>query len=127
MEIDLRQLAQSALKYWWLVVFLPLAVGVLAFLYTSRQDSLYRAEASLEVRASAVNDNAYDVLLGSERQARTYRVPVPATATGAVDVSVRLRFRSFPPYKARAQGKGDLVAQIPIFEMADDARTVLLQ
>jgi hypothetical protein len=42
-------------------------------------------------------------------------------------VAVRLRFRSFPPYKARAQGEGDLVPQIPIFEVAADSRTVLLQ
>jgi capsular exopolysaccharide synthesis family protein len=73
LDVDLRQLAQSALKYWWVIVALPLAFGVLAFLYTSRQDPLYRAEVSLEVRASATNDNAYDILLGSERQAKTYQ------------------------------------------------------
>ena len=73
MDVDLRQLAHSARKYWWLVIALPLALVVLAFVYTSRQAPLYRAEVSLEVRASATNDNAYDVLLGSERQAKTYQ------------------------------------------------------
>ena len=73
LDVNLRQLAQSALKYWWLIVALPIALGALAFVYTSRQDPLYRAEVSLEVRASATNDNAYDILLGSERQAKTYQ------------------------------------------------------
>jgi hypothetical protein len=74
--------------------------------------------------ATGIRESLLEV---GERQARTYQVPVPATVTGAVDVAVRLRFRSFPPYKARAQGEGDLVPQIPIFEVAADSRTVLLQ
>jgi polysaccharide biosynthesis transport protein len=73
LDVDLRQLLHSALRYWWLVIVLPLALGVLAFLYTARQDPMYRAEVSLEVRASSTNDNAYDILLGSERQAKTYQ------------------------------------------------------
>jgi len=73
LDVDLRQLAHSAFRYWWLVIALPLALGFLAFIYTSRQDPLYRAEVSLEVRASSTNDNAYEILLGSERQAKTYQ------------------------------------------------------
>ncbi|HET7055844.1 MAG TPA: polysaccharide biosynthesis tyrosine autokinase [Thermomicrobiales bacterium] len=73
MDVDLRQLFHSALRYWWLVIALPIALGVMAFLYTARQDPMYRAEVSLEVRASSTNDNAYDILLGSERQAKTYQ------------------------------------------------------
>ena len=85
MDVDLRQLAHSALRYWWLVIALPLALGALAFIYTSRQDPLYRAEVSLEVRASSTNDNAYEILLGSERQAKTYQrlVKDPAVLSAA--------------------------------------------
>jgi tyrosine-protein kinase len=85
LDVDLRQLAHSALRYWWLVIALPLALGALAFIYTSRQDPLYRAEVSLEVRASSTNDNAYEILLGSERQAKTYQrlVKDPAVLSAA--------------------------------------------
>jgi non-specific protein-tyrosine kinase len=72
LEVDLRQLARSALKWWWLLVALPVVLATLAFLYTSRQDPLYLAEISLEVRTSG-QENAYDALLGSERQAKTYQ------------------------------------------------------
>lgn len=71
-DVDLRQLAQRARRWWWLIVAIPAALAVLAFVYTSRQDQLYLAEVSLEVKTSA-NDNAYDALLGSERQAKTYQ------------------------------------------------------
>ncbi len=73
MDVDLRQLARSALKWWWLLIAIPLVFGVLAFLYSSTQPSLYRADVSLDVRTSSTNDSAYDVLLGSERQAKTYQ------------------------------------------------------
>lgn len=73
LDVDLRQLARSALKWWWLVVALPVLFGSLAFVYTSRQAPLYLAEVSLDVRTSSTNDSAYDVLLGSERQAKTYQ------------------------------------------------------
>jgi polysaccharide biosynthesis transport protein len=72
LEVDLRQLARSALKWWWLLVALPVVLATLAFLYTSRQAPLYLAEVSLEVRTSG-QENAYDALLGSERQAKTYQ------------------------------------------------------
>ncbi|HWN80678.1 MAG TPA: hypothetical protein VNM87_01140, partial [Candidatus Udaeobacter sp.] len=74
--------------------------------------------------ATGIQEHLLEV---NERAARTYRVPVPATATGAVEIAVRLRFRPFPPYKARAQGRAELVNQIPIFDMESDSRTVLLQ
>jgi len=61
------------------------------------------------------------------REAKSYRVPVPATAAGQVDIQVRLRFRPFPPYKARAEGRSDLVPQIPIFDMESESRTVPLR
>jgi hypothetical protein len=74
--------------------------------------------------ATGIVENLLDPF---ERQERTYRVPVPATAVGSVEIAVRLRFRPFPPYKARAQGHTDLVDQIPIFEMAADSRSVPLR
>jgi capsular exopolysaccharide synthesis family protein len=72
LDVDLRQLARSARKYWWLLVALPLVFGGLAFVYTSRQAPQYLAEVSLDVRTSSNNEGSYDVLLGSERQAKTY-------------------------------------------------------
>jgi hypothetical protein len=74
--------------------------------------------------ATGIRENLLDY---KEAQARTYRVPVPPTAAGGIQIAVRLRFRPFPPYKARAQGQADLVDQIPIFEMESDTRTVLLR
>jgi hypothetical protein len=56
-----------------------------------------------------------------------YRIGVPAGAAGPVHVAVRLRFRAFPPYKARSLGHADLVDRIPIFEMAAAARDVVLR
>jgi hypothetical protein len=43
---------------------------------------------------------------------------------GPVEVTVRLLFRPFPPYKARRLGRQDLVGEIPIFEMASADRLV---
>jgi hypothetical protein len=63
----------------------------------------------------------------NESRTASYRVPVPAVAAGPVEVAVRLRFRPFPPFKVRRLGRGDLVAEIPIFEMADAARTVAVR
>lgn len=63
---------------------------------------------------------------GASRSA-TYRVGVPVGAPGPVHVAVRLRFRPFPPFKARRLGHEDLVERIPIFEMAAAARDVVLR
>jgi hypothetical protein len=40
---------------------------------------------------------------------------------------VRLRFRAFPPFKARQLGRADLVSQIPIFDMETAERTVAVR
>jgi hypothetical protein len=56
-----------------------------------------------------------------------YRVHVPPAAVGPVQVAVRLRFRPFPPFKARRLGRSDLLAEIPIFEMAEAAQPVVLR
>ena len=72
LDVDLRQLAQRARRWWWLIVAIPAALAIVAYFYTARQSPLYLAEVSLEVKTST-SDNAYDALLGSERQAKTYQ------------------------------------------------------
>jgi len=72
LDVDLRQLAQRARRWWWLILAIPAALAIVAYFYTARQSPLYLAEVSLEVKTSTT-DNAYDALLGSERQAKTYQ------------------------------------------------------
>ncbi len=66
MDVDLRQLLRSALRWWWLILAIPVAAGVLAFAYTSRQTPLYLAEASLQVTTSGSSGESLNVLLGFE-------------------------------------------------------------
>lgn len=44
-----------------------------------------------------------------------------------VNVRVRLRFRSFPPYLLRSLGRAELVSKLPIFEMEEYETTISLQ
>lgn len=76
LDVDLRQLLRSALRWWWLIVAIPLATGALAFVYTSRQQPMYLAEASLQVTTSANTDDSLNVLLGFEQKAENYRLLV---------------------------------------------------
>jgi non-specific protein-tyrosine kinase len=76
LDVDLRQLLRSAQRWWWLIVAIPLATGVLAFVYTSRQTPLYLAEASLQVTTSAQTDDDLNVLLGFGQKAENYRLLV---------------------------------------------------
>lgn len=76
MDVDLRQLLRSALHWWWLIVAIPVATGVLAFVYTSRQTPLYLAEASLQVTTSGSTDDSLNVLLGFEQKAQQYQLLV---------------------------------------------------
>jgi hypothetical protein len=62
-----------------------------------------------------------------ERRTRTYRVPVPPAVNGPITVSVRLLFRPLPPYKVRAAGAPELVARIPIFDMAAAERAIAVR
>ena len=73
MDVDLRQVLRSVRRWWWLLIAIPALSGGLALLYTTQQEPRYLAEAALEVRTSANTDNTYNVLLGSERQAKTYQ------------------------------------------------------
>ncbi|MDZ7268346.1 MAG: cytochrome c family protein [candidate division KSB1 bacterium] len=55
-----------------------------------------------------------------------YRIPLAGSLRGAVHLEVRLRFRSLPPYFLRALGLGDLVAKVPIVDMAVVQRVIPL-
>lgn len=48
-----------------------------------------------------------------------YTVPVPATGTGPLTVSVRLRYRNLPPHLLRDLGIGDLRPKLRIVEMQE--------
>ncbi len=48
-----------------------------------------------------------------------YVIPVPAEAIGPLQVQVKLRFRSFPPFILRKVGLGDLVAKVPVIDMCE--------
>ncbi len=78
MDVDLRQLLRSALRWWWLIVAIPVATSVLAFVYTSRQTPMYLAEASLQVTTSGSADESLNVLLGFEQKAQQYQLLVSA-------------------------------------------------
>jgi len=52
--------------------------------------------------------------------------PPPGGWTGELEVSVRLRFRAFPPYLLRALGLSELVARLPIFDMEQELRRVAI-
>ena len=52
-----------------------------------------------------------------------YSFTVPANVT-ELDISVRLLFRSFPPYLFRAINKADLVDELIVFEMASTQITI---
>ncbi len=49
----------------------------------------------------------------------SYKIVVPATATGPINLDVQLRFRSLPPYFLRELHLGDLVAKVPIVDMEE--------
>ena len=106
MDVDLQQLLRSAQRWWWLIIAIPLGLGALALVYTSRQTPLYLAEASLQVSNTASTDSVYNGLLGSERQAKTYQrlVSDPAVLepagqrvdppVAAVDLAKQIRART---------------------------------
>ena len=67
------------------------------------------------------------LLIVNETRTERYEIPVPATHADPIALEVRLLFRPFPPYKARAEGENDVAARIPIFEMASDTRSIAVR
>lgn len=58
-----------------------------------------------------------------ESRAAEYQLDVPASAD-ALELSVRLRFRSFPPYLLRAIGMEELLPNLLIFDMQKFEQTI---
>jgi hypothetical protein len=56
-----------------------------------------------------------------------YRIPVPSSFSGAINLEVKLRFRSLPPYFLRELNLGHLVAKVPIADMAEARGAVGVQ
>ena len=59
----------------------------------------------------------------NETRTVNYAVDVPAGTAGPLQVEIKVRFRSFPPYVMRALGTESLLP-IPIIDMAETTRTV---
>jgi len=60
-----------------------------------------------------------------ESKSGIYFIEIPSNVGNSVDIRVRLRFRTFPPYFIRDDAP-ELVAEIPVFEMAEYKRTVVI-
>jgi hypothetical protein len=58
-----------------------------------------------------------------ETRTADYAVTVPGGTAGPLQVEIKVRFRSFPPYVMRALGTESLLP-IPIIDMAETVRTV---
>lgn len=54
-----------------------------------------------------------------------YSVPIPANPGSTINARVRLRFRPFPPYSIR-DGASELIERIPVFEMAESEKSVIV-
>ena len=54
-----------------------------------------------------------------------YNIQAPAMA-GNVDISFRLRFRSFPPYLFRSIGKAELIQELIIFDMETFQKNIIV-
>jgi hypothetical protein len=52
-----------------------------------------------------------------------YRIEAPSLGT-TLELSVRLHFRSFPPYLLRAIGREDLLPELIVFDMDDYNQTI---
>ncbi len=48
----------------------------------------------------------------------SYKLVLPQNLSGEINLEVTLRFRALPPYFLRELGLGDLVAKVPIWDMA---------
>jgi capsular polysaccharide biosynthesis protein len=75
LELELRHLIGYARRWWWLLLTLPVAVGLLAYVFTSRQQPLYAATATLLIRPaqSSATTNDFTALQSGQRLATTYQ------------------------------------------------------
>ena len=75
MELELRHLIGYARRWWWLLLALPVAVGLLAYVFTSRQQPLYSATATLLIRPAqtSATNNDFTALQSGQRLATTYQ------------------------------------------------------
>lgn len=77
--LDLRRYIGMFLSYWWLMLLLPVVGGVLGYFYSSNQERVYEARATLLVQQRrALSPTPSDFTL-SEQLASTYGRLVRAT------------------------------------------------
>jgi hypothetical protein len=72
-------------------------------------------------QAKTVENNLIPAL--GERTA-SYDIKLPANISGEITLDVALRFRTLPPYFLRELGLNDLVAKVPIVDMASMTKQV---
>lgn len=65
--------------------------------------------------AKSVENNLIPAFASSTAE---YEIPIAANLVGEITLEVTLRFRSLPPYFLRELGLGELVAKVPIVDMA---------
>lgn len=70
--------------------------------------------------ASSVENNTIPAF---ESRTSAFEIPVPSGLSG-LELRVRLRFRSFPPYVFRKIDKEDLVSELRIFDMETFQQTI---
>lgn len=74
MGLNVKTLIENARRWWWLLIGLPLLLGVLAFGVGARQTPMYASTVTLQVGSSQSGDASdYDSFLLAEGMATTYR------------------------------------------------------
>ncbi|MFQ5572210.1 MAG: multiheme c-type cytochrome [Rhodothermales bacterium] len=61
-----------------------------------------------------------------DSKSKTYMIPLPAGLGPTIEVGVRLRFRSFPPYAIR-DGAAEFIDKIPVIDMETFQKTVAVR
>jgi len=56
-----------------------------------------------------------------------YHIKLPANLAGAITLEVALRFRTLPPYFLRELGLGELVAKVPVVDMARITKHIMIR
>jgi hypothetical protein len=56
-----------------------------------------------------------------------YEIPISPGLSGEISIDITLRFRTLPPYFLRELGLGELVAKVPIVDMAHFTRRIRIE
>jgi non-specific protein-tyrosine kinase len=79
LEVDLRMLLRTALRWWWILALAPLLTASLAFAYTKSEPAKYEASAKLFVNSSGDQSFDYNSILSAQQLTKTYQRLVKTT------------------------------------------------